>query len=122
MLRLLEEWLPGEAKIFSSWINAGEEWIRYEDLLEKDIGIMEAVLIDRCNLDIDRALFREHVLSCRFSRLSGRMAGQEDLNSHLRKGVAGDWKNHFTSKIKRAFKWRYGSLLVKSGYEKSSEW
>jgi hypothetical protein len=122
MLWLLKGWLRGEAKISSSWIDNRKDWIRYEDLLKNDLGILEEVLIDRCNLDIDRALFGEHVLSCRFSRVSGRTPGQEDFNSHYRKGVAGDWRNHFTPKIKRAFKWRYGSLLLKSGYEKNHEW
>jgi hypothetical protein len=122
MLWLVEGWLRGQAKIFSSWIDGRENWIRYEDLLENDDSILQAVLIDKCELGIDRASLREHVLNCRFSRVSGRLAGQEDIHSHYRKGVAGDWKNHFTPKIKRAFKWRYGSLLRKSGYELSNEW
>jgi Sulfotransferase domain len=122
MLWLLKGWLSGEAKIFSSWLNSRENWIRYEDLLENDIAILEDVLIDQCCLNIDRALFREHVLSCRFAHLSGRIPGQEDIHSHYRKGIAGDWRNHFSPKIKRIFKWLYGSLLVQSGYEKNDRW
>jgi Sulfotransferase domain len=122
LLLVLREWLLENANICSSWIDAQHEWIRYEDLLGNDVEILEGVLIDRCGLQIDREVFREHVLNCRFSKLSGRMPGQADPNSHFRKGIAGDWRNYFTPKIKEAFKRQYGNLLLKSGYEKSNDW
>jgi hypothetical protein len=58
-----------------------------------------------------------------FKNLSkGRDAGSEKVTSHYRKGIAGDWKNHFTEKHKQLFKDRYGDLLVKLGYENSNDW
>ena len=122
MLWVLDRWIGTDASICSSWINSGERWIRYEDLLENDIAILEELLIEQCGLEIDRGLLREHVLKCRFSQMSGRLPGEEDVNLHLRKGVAGDWHNYFTPRIKQAFKGRYGELLVKAGYEKNTEW
>jgi hypothetical protein len=41
---------------------------------------------------------------------------------HYRKGVAGDWRIHFTSVHIAAFKARYGDLLVKLGYEVDDHW
>jgi hypothetical protein len=122
LLLVLREWLLENANICSSWLNAQQEWLRYEDLLGNDVEILEEVLIDRCGLQIDRPVFREHVLNCRFSKLSGRMPGQADPTSHFRKGVAGDWRNYFTPRIKEAFKRQYGELLLQSGYEKSNNW
>ncbi|MEB3280991.1 MAG: sulfotransferase domain-containing protein [Lyngbya sp.] len=58
-----------------------------------------------------------------FSRYArGRKPGQEDVKSHNRKGVAGDWKNHFEAEHKQFFKEKYGSLLVQLGYEKNNDW
>lgn len=58
-----------------------------------------------------------------FSRYAkGRKPGQEDVKSHNRKGVPGDWKNHFEEEHRTHFKERYGSLLVKLGYEQDTNW
>jgi Sulfotransferase domain len=47
----------------------------------------------------------------------GRRAGVEDTASHYRKGVAGDWVNHFTQVHVDAFDERFGGLLERLGYE-----
>lgn len=58
-----------------------------------------------------------------FSRLSaGRRPGEEDPRHHYRKGISGDWKNHFTNQHKQFFRHHYNSLLVKLGYEEDDEW
>ncbi|MGL5080948.1 MAG: sulfotransferase domain-containing protein [Microcoleaceae cyanobacterium] len=58
-----------------------------------------------------------------FSRYArGRKPGQEDVKSHNRKGVAGDWKNHFEEIHKQVFKQKYDSLLVQLGYEQNDNW
>jgi len=59
----------------------------------------------------------------RFSaKAGGRKPGREDQGSHYRKGVAGDWRNHFTPEIEREFKARHGDLVVKMGYETDTNW
>lgn len=58
-----------------------------------------------------------------FSRLtSGRVEGQENIKSHFRKGISGDWKNHFNQQHKKFFKDNYNDLLIKMGYEKNDNW
>src|SRR5690606_18169850 len=58
-----------------------------------------------------------------FSRLAGgRKRGQENVKSHYRKGVPGDWKNHFTEAHIRHFKESYNHVLVKLGYETDANW
>lgn len=52
----------------------------------------------------------------------GRNPGEEDVNSHFRKGIAGDWKNHFNQQHIDYFKEQYGDLLIKLGYEKDNNW
>jgi len=59
----------------------------------------------------------------RFSKLAGgRKRGQENKNSHYRKGQPGDWKNHFTDAHVRTFKDRYNNLLLKLDYESDPDW
>jgi lipopolysaccharide transport system ATP-binding protein len=115
--------LPLNAKICSSWVKSDEPWIRYEDLLVNDSAILQEVLLKKCRLDVDEDTFFRAVYSSRFEVLAqGRNRGEEDILSHVRKGVAGDWQNHFTPKLKDFFKRRYGKLLVLSGYEKNDQW
>jgi hypothetical protein len=56
------------------------------------------------------------------AKAGGRGPGKEDSNSHYRKGVSGDWRNHFTTKIEQEFKARYGELLIQLGYEEDRHW
>ena len=42
--------------------------------------------------------------------------------SGCRKGVTGDWKNHFTPLIKKKFKEIAGEALIRLGYEKDHDW
>lgn len=120
---LMDEWLPDCARIQASWLEAGEPLIRYEELLENDLEILGRVLLDECRLPASSERLRKAVLANRFDQLTGgRRRGQEDITAHERKGVAGDWRNYFSHAVKRAFKARYGDLLVASGYESDLEW
>ena len=58
-----------------------------------------------------------------FKRISGgRKLGQEDAGNHFRKGVHGDWVNHFNLEHVRAFKQRYNDVLLQYGYETEPDW
>lgn len=123
LLHMMDESLPINAKIQLSWQEAGEKLIRYEDLLEHDLEILEPLLIDYCELPISRERLREIIIENRFESLTkGRKRGEQDINAHERKGISGDWKNYFTEKVKKAFKARYGGLLVATGYERDLNW
>jgi hypothetical protein len=123
LIYLLDDWLCSSANIQLSWVESGEQLIRYEDLLKHDLGILEPLLIDKCRLPVSRERFREVLLANRFERLTrGRERGNEDITMHERKGIAGDWQNYFTEPVKRAFKLRYGGLLVATGYEQDLNW
>jgi hypothetical protein len=56
----------------------------------------------------------------RFAAMAaGRVPGKEDSSSHYRKGVSGDWHNHFTRTVEEKFKSRWGELFIKLGYEEN---
>ena len=117
LLMLIDEWLPMSAQIQESWIDSDERIIRYEELLDNDINILEDVLIGECQLDVSRERLRGVVVKNRFESLTGgRKSGVEDISAHERKGVAGDWRNHFTPVVANRFDERYGALLTRAGY------
>lgn len=123
LIYLMDEWLPYCARIQLSWLEAGERLIRYEDLLEHDLDILEQVLINECQLAVPPEKLRAAILANRFEQLTkGRPRAQEDVTAHERKGIAGDWRNYFTERVKRAFKARYGGLLIATGYEMDLNW
>jgi hypothetical protein len=56
-----------------------------------------------------------------FSRKSGgRRRGEEDPRSHYRKGLPGDWRNHFSPGHVAEFQTRYPGLLERLGYPTDS--
>jgi len=118
LLMLMDEWLPLSARIQESWLRAGEPLIRYEDMLADDLGVLDRVLIGQCALPVTPAQLQAAVARNRFEALSGgRKAGEEDLQAHERKGICGDWKNHFTPRVTNVFLERHGELLARAGYD-----
>ncbi|HAV12562.1 MAG TPA: hypothetical protein DCX06_03545 [Opitutae bacterium] len=66
---------------------------------------------------IPAATYLEIAYRHRFERnAKGRKPGQEDTSSHYRKGVAGDWKEHFTPKVTAHFEARFPGMLSKLDY------
>jgi hypothetical protein len=123
LVYLIETQLTGIAQFQWSWLHSREELIKYEDLLERDEEILARVLLHGCKLGIDPGRFHEVVRANRFeARTGGRKPGEEDLASHERKGIAGDWRTHFTEKVTKGFKRIYGSVLIATGYEKNFNW
>jgi lipopolysaccharide transport system ATP-binding protein len=124
LINLMDLWLPGCARIQASWLEAGEPVLKYEDLLADDVGMLLPLLRDRLGFaEVPVETLMAAIEAARFDRLTGgRVRGDEDVASHERKGIAGDWRNHFTPRVKRAFKLRYGALLIEAGYEKDFDW
>lgn len=123
MIRTMDTLVQPCVNIALSWAKSGSEWIRYEELLNRDVELLTKALLVDCGLPIKKSILTEAVMACRFERISGgRKPGQENVNSHFRKGIAGDWKNQFTPRIKSIFKERFGEALRICGYEKDSDW
>ena len=55
-------------------------------------------------------------------KANNRRPGEEDSKSHYRKGLSGDWVNHFKPDHKKYFKENYNDLLLRLGYEKNINW
>ena len=58
-----------------------------------------------------------------FERLSGgRKKGEENVESHFRKGKAGDWKNHLSAQHLASFESAHPGLVERLGYAPLSVW
>lgn len=123
LLYLTEVWLPQSAIIQRTWLESGERVFRLEDCMTDSMPIVTAMFEQGWGVQVKADRLREVVSKHAFEKLSGgREPGKEDANSHYRKGVHGDWQNHFTPAVKRRFKALYNDLLVMGGYEKNEGW
>jgi hypothetical protein len=123
LIRMIKQVCCPIAAIQRSWLDGPYEVLKYEDLLVRDEEILSRVLLDHCRIPVSRDFLSQIVAANRFeSRTGGRQRGAEDVGSHERKGIAGDWRNHFTDRVARVFKERYGDLLVATGYETGFDW
>lgn len=109
------------AMVPGTWIQSTDLILRYEALIDDPHGGFGRIF-DHCGLDLPERRRAEAIERCQFERRAGRARGVEDPASHFRKGIAGDWRNHFTPAVVQEFKARFGHLLVKLGYEQDGRW
>ena len=98
--------------------------LRFEEM----VAAPDAMLVRACDHlglleKASEAVVREIAAELSFARLSGgRAPGEEDLGHHYRKGVPGDWRNHFEERHMAEFQRLYGALLIDTGYEADAKW
>lgn len=96
--------------------------LQYEDLLRNTEEEFRDVA-SHFELDSSRSTIQDIVSEHRFEKMSdGRSRGEHSEESFVRKGVAGDWENHFTPGLKRLFKEKAGELFIRLGYEDDYSW
>ena len=96
--------------------------VRYEDLLADTVATFREVA-RLFELPDDPDTVESIVEAHRFENLSGgRDRGENADDSFFRKGVSGDWKNHFTPQLKTQFKEVAGQALIDFGYETDMDW
>lgn len=122
LVYLTETVLEYCALIQRSWLDSGERLYRYEDLIQADVDTFRSMIVESGGQPVPDDKIHAVVESRRFERVTGRARGVEDVGSHDRKGVAGDWKNHFSRRVRESFGRRYGDLVVQTGYEKDPDW
>jgi hypothetical protein len=90
---------------------------RYEELTDENQFATWKQLLAHCDIRMPDDVLHEVLKDYAFSALTkGRERGAEDVKSHLRKGVQGDWKNHFTPAVENKFREVTGTLVEELGY------
>ncbi len=91
--------------------------IKYEDLLENRYSSIKSIK-NTLGLKVNPIRMYTAYKNTAFQKMTkGRKMGHENTKSHQRKGIAGDWENHFTSEHKRIFEDMGGNDFLQSlGY------
>lgn len=118
---LLAQW----AEYLRSWKRAGEfanvHLARYETLiadLPGELARLCAFLQWRVPQPVLDAIAESHSFASR----AGREPNDENPFSHRRKGIAGDWRNHFNRATAQLFETVFPGLLTDLGYETANDW
>ncbi|MEZ6096159.1 MAG: sulfotransferase domain-containing protein [Pirellulaceae bacterium] len=97
--------------------------VRYEDLLSTPFETMATALkLLTQSQQIDEDALGWTIQKFSFQRQSGRRSGEENANAFVRKGQAGDWRNHFSREAAEVFNELGGETLIQLGYESNKEW
>lgn len=95
--------------------------LSYEDLVRSPRPTLRR-LLQYLGLPTEAETLSDMVARSSFRFRTGREPGQENRLRFSRKGIIGDWRNHFGPQEKRTFKELAGDQLVALGYETSHEW
>jgi hypothetical protein len=89
--------------------------VQYEDMLADTPGVMRRVFA-HLGLPSDDAFVTRSVEKHTFKAATGRDAGEARNDQFNRKGIRGDWKNHFTPELTERFRALAGSRMADLGY------
>lgn len=90
--------------------------IKYENLIGKSFPKGLRKILNHLKIELPEQEFNTLIRNHSFSKLTGRKEGTESSASHLRKGISGDWKNHFTKEINDEFYLATQDLVDYLGY------
>ena len=122
LIYLMDEVLDWHKEFQLSWLNDENLlFLKYENLLAREYAIFGQIM-KYCQIDVDWQYLHKIVAYNSFEAITGRKRGQEDVRAHQRKGIVGDWRNHFSKQVKDEFKKRFGEVLIKTGYENDLMW
>ncbi|MEC9374434.1 MAG: sulfotransferase domain-containing protein, partial [Planctomycetota bacterium] len=109
-----------------SWLPAREDptcaFVSYEELRTDCAAALKRVVERVGGKPVGDERIEQAVERFSMKKMTGRGAGQEDRDSFIRKGVVGDWQNHFTREAAEVFDRWAGDMLVELGYESSRDW
>jgi len=120
--QIMEAWCAYSEHIRNNLSDGDLKIIKYEDLLANP-GALICEIYQFMNVRTDDTLLKRVVEETSFENMSGgRKPGEEDPTSYFRKGIIGDWENHFGEKEKQILKQIGGEELRHWGYTKDLNW
>ena len=90
--------------------------IRYEDLKTTPEATLNE-LFQQLDVGVSSDIVRQALTIFDFQKLSQRQEGEEDPSSFFRKGIVGDWKNHFSDEDLEFFWQRAAGVMTQLGYD-----
>ncbi|HRH60778.1 MAG TPA: sulfotransferase domain-containing protein, partial [Chitinophagaceae bacterium] len=99
-------------------------FVKYEDLLNDTTATLGKSIQDLFGdaVVLDTEKLKQTAVAFSFETQTKRKPGEEHKKSFLRKGIAGDWQNNFSTEACKIFHHYAGGLLIQLGYETNDEW
>ena len=104
-----------------SWLDTDVPWHKYESFLEDPVSSLQSVVMG-LGLRIPEVRIKYAVMSNTKEKFSRSLDSRFKSNTFVRKGISGDWRNHFGPDHVRAFKEVAGDMLIRLGYERDLDW
>ncbi|MDC0113049.1 sulfotransferase domain-containing protein [Burkholderiaceae bacterium] len=122
--RFIELMMTGKAGPSFTWPQFVENWhgrtgvteTRYEDILSDPASELQKIVSRLAGHELDADQIAEIVERYSFKAQSGRRQGEEKRGSFMRKGIAGDWVNYFSSEATEVFNFYAGDALAALEY------
>lgn len=97
--------------------------VRFEELLDDPEPAIARSVEFLSGTPADAQRVRAVAEATSFEHRTGRRRGEESLRApSVRKGIAGDWRNHFSAQAARIFDELAGDALIELGYERDHGW
>ncbi len=100
----------------------GAHHLKYEDLKASPVEELKRATLALGGGVLSTGAAESIVAKYTFSAQTGRKPGEEDKGRYLRKGISGDWRNHFSPAVSEMFCELAGAELIKLGYEADDSW
>lgn len=111
------------ADFVNSWYHRkGTSYVYYEDLRQNTTEELQRVFLELTSRQLEYSTAEMIAEEYSFTRKSGRSPGEENKKSFMRKGVVGDWRNHFSLEARETFDHYAGDELILLGYEPDRAW
>lgn len=96
--------------------------IRYEDAISKPVSTFFKIAKTLGLPREKQELLAQSAKKYHFNQVTRRKLGQVEENQHTRSGKPGQWREHFTDKVRIKFKKVLGKYLIDFGYEEDYNW
>ena len=124
--------LAAEGKLYPkfSWSDFYTDWLDRKEVLAR---VSYEMLLDDAGKELHQIQLKlggtKTPSECQdiadrfsFEHQAQRKAGVENNTSFLRKGIAGDWKSHFSHESAEVFSHYHGDMLERLGYTTDNSW
>ena len=115
----------------SNWAQHVSQWafdrpnvvpVSYEELLANPQETLARIIPLHTGEPVVPERLSATIAKYSFQAQTGRKPGAEVRGAFIRKGVAGDWKNHFSREAGEIFDAAFGDVLLRLGYETDRSW